>query len=562
MTQHYLSKFTFPKLQRVKSNQTLPLTSNELSDWIADLPMLDNKVLTSEISTYLGKINSLEIKDDERFELLELLRPIVERIIAEMIRDTRGHEVEISPENSARQHNAGIILRTMAVGYQRLLVDVAAPSWFGASKKDKALLVERVLFYSGEQLRLAYMLCAFEDEAVWQALNISYHYAIIEKIDKKIIKDSFAYPSGKGSLDLVYKRIVLLAMVVPYGLRDAEVDQIYNGLSVVVELLEIAPIMEQTDDVMHMIDLKQSYPPSLQTTLASKGSYYRIGNGDLHRKLTHYLLTGERPKEAHEKGLSIAVLTHLCHHLEPIKRRVTSRVSRGDQHINAVVGLENIHLLFEQINKVEIEEETIVREEIEKGELTFSKSDAPPTQAVAEQQVQIDEPIEVPIYQFYLQDESETGARLRCREVQGAGLYLGRFLLLKSIVTEEWILANIRWIRLKNEQEFLLGVELLCSEIESIEIKAIGKNAETVKVLLLKNEGQNSLLLPKAQYQQGDTIVCLGQEQETMLILNQPIWENNGTAQFYYSEKPNVDPDPDPEQSPESKSATDLRDIT
>ncbi len=559
MKPHYLSRFTFPKLYPITSEQTIPLTSETLSDWITTLPMLDNKLLASTISDYVTEINTLVLKGDDRLELLELLRPVVERIMAEMVRESRGRYVEITTENSARQHNAGTILRNMAIGYQRLLVDAATPSWFGASKKDKTLLVGRVLFYASEQLRLAYMLCAFEDKAAWEALNISYHYAVVEQIDKNPLKDPLAYRNGKGSLDLIYKRIILLAMVLPYSLRGAEVDQIYTGLSEVVSALEIAAITEPTDDVMHMVNLKQSSPPSLQTTLVSKGSYYRIGNGDLHQKLSRYLSTGERPEAAQEKGLSDRILKHLCHHLEPIKRRTQSRVTRGSNRINAVIGLEHIHNFLGQMTVIEVAEEVLVQEEIKKEGLVFSRHDLPPKQIAVEKVIAM--PIEVPTYQFELENESEKGAQLSCRDLRGEGLYLGCFILLESMVSDIWMLANIRWIRLKNEQEAIFGVELLSSEVEVVEIRLPEKETKAKasilpKILLLKTPAQaDTLLLAKIQHQKGQRLILYRQGNEESIVLEEQTWESGGSVQFSYSIQP-----PEPDLEADNEIEVDLRD--
>ncbi len=533
MTQHYLSEFSFPKLQSAESIKNIPLTSKALAIWIEKLPVFNSKTLASSIADYLIQINSLDLHEGERFELLELLRPTVAYLTTTMIRQGRGRSVETTHQNRARQYSASTILRNMALGYQRLLVYAVQSSWLGPSKKDRALLVERILFYSAEQLRLSYMLCAFEHKDVWQAINISYHYAVIEALEKKKIKDPLAYQSGKGALDLVYKRAVVLAMVSPYSLRDAEIDQIHHGLAEVVAELKIEPLAGNNTKLMHIIDLKVPYPPRVQAQATINDSHYRIDNEGLYLRLKDWLRAEEKLKDTQAGVLPEYLLQHLCHQLKPIKHRLRPRISGGKKEINTIIGLEYIYQFLAQVEAVDTPSLNHIEEAVH-----FTEIDQP----VRREAKRKESLMEIPKYRFHIEDESEFGVQLSYRDIQTTGLHVGQFMLLESIAIGGWLLADIRWLRLKNEQQLLLGLQLIGSAIEQVEVRKIDVSEDRVTVVpltvfLLKNMTQNdTLLLPKRQYEKGEHVLLMRQGIEITVVLHERGWENRTLDQFSYSE--------------------------
>lgn len=531
MTQHYLSEFKFPKLQPAESIQNIPLTSKSLATWIEKLPVFNSKTLASNISDYLIQINSLDLHEGERFELLELLRPTVAYLTTTIIRQGRGRSVETTHQNRARQYSASTILRNMALGYQRLLVYAVQSSWLGPSKKDRALLVERILFYSAEQLRLSYMLCAFEHKDVWQAINIGYHYAVIEGLEKNKIKDPLAYQSGKGALDLVYKRAMVLAMVSPYSLRDAEIEQIHYGLTEVVAELKIGPMTGDSTKLIHMIDLKESAAPHIQTQSTVSKSHYRIDNVALCVRLEDWLRAEEKLQDTEAGALPAYLLQHLCYQLKPIKHRFLARISGGQREINAIIGLEHIYQLIAQVEAAITPNLNPVKENAQM--VHFTEIDQP----VRREAKRKESLKEIPKYQFHLENESEFGVQLSCRDIQATGLHVGQFILLESIATGGRLLADVRWLRLKNEQQLLLGLQLIGSAIEQVEVRKNDVSEERATVFLLKNMTQNNtLLLPKRQYKKGEHVLLMRQGVETTVVLHERGWENRILDQFSYSE--------------------------
>lgn len=539
MTQHYLSEFVFPRLQlqSAQLDSNLPMTSNALAIWIEQLPVFNSRTVASSISDYLIQINSLNLDEGERFEILELLRPTVAYLITTMLRQGRGREVETTHDNRARQYAASVILRNMALGYQRLLVYATQSSWLGSSNKARALLVERILFYSSEQLRLSYMMCAFEHKDVWQALNISYHYAVTEQIAERKVKDPLAFHSGKGRLDLIYKRAVVLAMASPYNLRDAEIEQIHEGLAETAAILKIQQLTKPNSKMAHVVDLSASFPPHLQAEVNAKNNAcYWINSKDLYLRLNDWLHAEKKIKGEKITGLPRYLLQHLCRHLKPVKHRAQKRILTERVHINVVIGFNHIYQL---VTQADVEATLDTQKEEKKDSVRFTQVDRPRKDELKSR----DELIEIPKYRFNVENESKTGAELSYRDAQTSKLHVGQSILLESVDSDRWLLADVCWMRLKSELELRLGVQLIGTDLEGVEVSEVmdpesaSAAVGSQQVIALKSMAHtDTLLLPGAKYEKGDRVLLTWGESETTVVLNERIWENRTLTQFSYSE--------------------------
>ena len=144
-------------------------------------------------------------------------------------------------------------------------------------------------------------------------------------------------------------------------------------------------------------------------------------------------------------------------------------------------------------------------------------------------------------YAFYIEDESEMGVKLSCRHVQDADLYVGQFMLFESVHSGDWVLGSICWLRLKNEDQLLLGLRLLGNDVTSYgwleeeEEEAENNNTETVLTLGHAQYG-NTILLSKREHKIGDTLALKQKRKHLDIALYEKIWGNNLFEQFSYCE--------------------------
>jgi|GEM_PF-2241672 len=341
--------YQLPGLLGTNKVKGIPLTLKQLDNWLSGLPLINVTQLSSQIPQYIHKINRLPISDAQRFLILERLRPTVDYLYDSIIKQIRGRNLYLSLEYRELQSLTRELIMGMAIGYQRLLFNKAKHKPYFFSRSHYRLLAERAMYYLGEQIRVSYMLSMAIPKNIWKDLNESYAFIIHFRLNKGVIIDQIAYPqNNKGSIENLYHRILLLAMISPYSLRHAELDQVYFGLESCLNDIKLTRKIQEHSHG-HIIRIKSDLGPMYVDEIRPSEQTLIIDNSKLLNKLKIWLESDVAPKSAENNGMSTTLLKHLIANLDVVKHRARERLDNNGEHVDVIIGLQNIHIFLQHV---------------------------------------------------------------------------------------------------------------------------------------------------------------------------------------------------------------------
>ncbi|NOQ93528.1 MAG: hypothetical protein GQ547_02705 [Methylophaga sp.] len=539
--------YQLPKLER-KASSNVPLTPDNLERWLSDLPILNIKQLSYQLPKYIQELNRIKVSDKHRFNMLEQLRPTVAYIYDALIKRFRGANLSLSSESQEIQWLLNVVISEMAIGYQRLLFNLAKKDSTWLSRKKYTLLAQRAAYYLGERICLSYLLSTVVPDRVWLELNATYSYAQKSNLNTINIKDKFAYFGSKsGSIDCIYKRILLLTLVSPYSLRSAELEQIYYGLLPWLNCIKLIHVTKQLTNV-YVLDFKQDYGPEHQGTIFEGGDKYSIECTELVNKLNTWLDSGDAPASVNHKGMSKKLLTEITSRLGGIKKRVDERFYGRAGQVDVVVGLQDIDVflghvksLVDEANDLPIIDDyydvSIVSEQEELTDEWGELSSFLPETTLEDKQevVPVVESAHHGIRQhvFDIENESKRGACLSCNYINGSGLYLGELMFMRGFDPEIWTLGIIRWMLVQNKK-LKIGLYLFSAQVEQVVVShnSSAGDIDINALLLGESEHGDTVLLPSAEFKVGDELQLDHRGNKADIILGDVVWQSEGFAQF------------------------------
>lgn len=529
----------------------LPNSLESLALWLAERPMLNIDQLLHEIPAYIQEMNQVNLPDKARFKMLEALRPIVAHVHREIIKRFRKEKgVNLSLEFQEMEWLVNVLLREMALGYQRLLFNKGAKKARFYNRSHYAILAERVLYYLSERIAFVYMLHSVVPDSIWHDLNSTYYFSRNNKIDSLLISDDFVFSNDKKySIEILYKRVLLLTILAPYSLRSAEIEQVYLGVLSLINRIELTADLASYEEG-YVINWMTERGPSYSCEINEQIDSYYIDTKDFVKELKTWLMTQHAPDSDIDEGISKKLLREMVSKLNGSLKRLDERIPADGQQVEVIIGLQHIEAFLGHVEALKNDAETPIQE-IKSGEFTinhhwnekstkgdwdsfsFSPLDGPkPDQIKAKVDKKVEKPIKEPHYHFQIEDESSAGVCLRCDSEQSRDLVLGELLFILGQELGTWTLGIVRWIKVVNKN-VNLGVYFLGGEIDFVNVSLSTDSNKSMKALWLQ-EGQTgaTLLLPTTKFLQGDVINTHRQGVDLTLILHEIVWENEVFSQF------------------------------
>jgi len=530
--------YQLPKLVE-QADLDIPLTPKELEVWLANFPSLNLQLLTNHIPKYIQDLNRVTLSDKRRLEMLEILRPMVMHIYQALAKKLRGMNLTLSDEFQETQWVASIMMAEMAIGYQRLLFNLAIrnPSLF--DRGQYVLLAQRAVYYLGEKICLSYLLSLSVPERVWRDINATYAYTCKLKLNAKKVNDDVAYfESNRGTIDDVFKRVLLLTIISPYALRSAELEQVYYGLSPWFNEIKLVKLTESEGD-HYTINLEQDMGPEFQNSVSAIEDEYHIDCTKILENLRLWLETGSAPRSASSKGMSKKLLIELITKLDGSSRcRLKERIVTKGDRVEVIIGVDGIELFLSKLGESSSDESDSAWMNDESRNENDNLLHFYTPEDVSKQKMDSVSTIEnknsaEQHHAFDIKNESEQGVCLSCSHLHGAGLYIGELMLIRGFEPEIWTLGIVRWMTLLNKR-VEVGLYLLSTCVEQVVIRQQGVETDaTVNALWLVNsESGDTLLLPSAEFETGDKLQVNHNNEMLDITLSESVWSSEGFSQF------------------------------
>jgi len=509
----------------------IPLTPKALEVWLANFPSLNLQLLTNHIPKYIQDLNRVKLSDKRRLEMLEMLRPMVMHIYQALAKKLRGMNLTLSHEFQETQWVASIMMAEMAIGYQRLLFNLAIRNPGLFDRGQYVLLAQRSLYYLGEKICLSYLISLSVPERVWKDINATYAYTCKLKLNTKKVNDDFAYfESNRGTIDDVFKRVLLLTIISPYALRSAELEQIYYGLSPWFNGIKLVKLIESEGD-HYTINLEQNLGPKFQNSVSTIEDEYYIDCTEIIEKLKLWLETGNAPRSASSKGMSKKLLIELITKLDGSSRcRSKERIVTKGDRVEVIIGVDGIELFLGKLGEFSGDESRNKNDDL----LHFyTPEDISGQKVDSVSNIENRKKSGDKRHAFYIQNESEQGVCLSCSHLHGAGLYIGELMLIRGFEPEIWTLGIVRWMTLLNKR-VKVGLYLLSTSVEQVVIRPqrLETNATVNALWLVNNESGDTLLLPSAEFETGDKLQVNHNDKMLDITLSESVWSSEGFSQF------------------------------
>lgn len=543
--------YQLPEVLDTKMAEGIPLTLKQLDLWFSGLPLLNVRQLSSQIPQYIYKINRLPIADTQRFLMLERLRPTVDYLYDSTIKKINGRNLYLSKEYRESEYLIRELLMGMAIGYQRLLFNIAKQKPYFFTRGRYRLLAQRTMYYLGEQIRASYMLSAAVPKELWKDFNASYAYAVYFRLNKGKITDKFAYhQNNKGSIVNLYHRILLLAMVSPYSLRNGELDQVYFGLEPWVNDIKLTRIIKEHSSG-YVIEMQSDIGPSYVDEIKQGKKSLIIDSSKLLTKLQKWLESGITPKLADSKAMSTKLLKHLISNLDVVKRRVRVRSECDGEQVEVIIGLQDIHVFLEHVRAIINDDNVTLLPEVNRGvspEVNndlgrhiesswdahqFYESSVSSSKVQNRSQERIKPSVRR--HDFSIVNESETSVCLSCNSLHGNGLSIGELMIIRRDNSVGWRLGVVLWMSL-TDKELKVGLYLLSTKVDWITVEKMATNDDvSIDALWLAGEEQgDTLLLTRAEFKTGDYIELNHHGERLLVTLSDAVWHSEGFAQFKF----------------------------
>jgi len=529
----------------------LPDKAESLEDWLAERPMLDVEQLLYQIPSYIQEMNQVDLTDKVRFEMLEMLRPITAHICREIIKRIRkGKGLSLSLEFQEMEWLINVLLQEISLGYQRLLFNKTIKNPRFYNRSDYALLAERAMYYLGERIIFVYMLHSVVPHSIWHDLNSSYRFARKAHLNAIQISDGFALKqSMKCTIDIIYKRILLLTILSPQSLRSAEIEQVYFGLLPLIDTIKLTTDFSSSNE-QHIINWESNLGPHYSDAINHNADNWFIDTAEFINELTKCLNTEQVAVLDVDVGISKKLLKKIISKLDGSMKRTDKRIRADGQRVEVIIGLQNIDVFLgnaealknntdSPIQKKESDEGTInhhLHEQATQGDSDTSFYNAIDTAKPGVDQEEVvkkaNEPVGEKHYYLKIENESAAGVCLTCDTSQAEGLGIGELLLILGRGVDIWKLGIVCWIKTENKKVDL-GVYFLGGELDCINV-SLATDSKNIRKAHWLQKGQSgaTVLLETTAFRPGDVINTQRRGIDLTLILHEIIWENEVFSQF------------------------------
>ena len=517
-------------LPLLSSNRPKPyLKPKKFRQWLMGLPAGNPHKSSKIILQQLQILNQSRYPYSERSQLLDALRAIVRQLLLSLKQPLQQAQVPLSEENKLTAQLIQNLLCEMAHGYKLITSDLMEKN--SHKENDKLLLRESIYLsiqYLARSVVESYLVYSSPQYDVWRELHQLYRYAEYEDIQNEAVDDpypDYALPV-QYTIDLVYKRIVLLSLSAPYHLMQNEAEDIYYLVSAWTSVCEVSELEKKHISDQYGVDFATDMSPRyIPYNLEWEPVDGRIIDltqvkARLNNHTTKILRTNidsddfideDTPTSLKERQQR-DMLLRLTDAWNSSPTRGTHREDRGAK-LRMALGLNACH--FYSSNKAiftpEMDELRLVSSNENKQATVFAN-----IYREALHKDRLHEKSSYPISPWQQHNISHTGIAISCDDsCNNMNIKVGEVVsyLFESKTGLHWKIGIIRWIHINKENNIDMGVMNLSHSAVPIAVKAvdgIGKGTDYFRSLLVPKQVSisqlRSVIVPAMLYDIGSVL--------------------------------------------------------
>ncbi len=437
--------------------------ARSLRDWIAHLPLANPGATARLLINALRETNQLRIEPAQRLEALEMLRPQVAQIVANLNKQVAGDSFPLPPQKQQLGQLAQDFELELAMGYGAAVYDFCAPA--GAvpflRARSVALALARAVQHRGAVLYTAYLRYLAPPAGAWRNLHDLFRFAVAVRLDDKPVPDPLQ-EDAQTSVRLAYQHALLFALCNPYRFSQRENSETYELTRVFAAHCELREGRAPAGAIAVRTDSDQSpgYLPE-EREAPGEGLWALEING-LLRFLEGQLAMlppGVEKTQFRLRGgpvvhTDVAFVERLMRGWDNAAERGEARLAAGHT-LDTLIGLVDVHFALAGNQDFE----TFLRKT--RGTALLSEHDRAAWPASPGATA-----LRVRHHVAKVLDQSLRGYRLLWEKGEGIRLKVGELVGLAPPAEDEdepqdWMIGTIRWMRVDANGALDVGIELL-----------------------------------------------------------------------------------------------------
>lgn len=562
---------TIPE-QKIASLSFCESSPRGIRDWVNTLPMANIGEVSRQLYHAIIEINQLFTAPQTRLQLLELVRPRIDFVCAELSRHYLGLAIAL-PEKQRKIANLSQALQLhLSGGYKTCILEFLDNGGVDKHRKSIATACHRALSCLGATIVRAHQLYCPSPARSWLESHRLFRFAQRNRLTDVVVDDETLIHRSSSTVADAYKRILLLGCARPNQLRQNELLQVYELFESWTDLAQCGP--ELTDDALFIVNMERDTPPVYRSLVQQEHSHDSFGfdTTELSARITRHLhgragygQAGDEPGIPLPTPVSDTLLTHLSQALGILTKRNFNRiVSEG--RLDVCVGLTATHFFVagqknfnqfvsgnESAGMADGEDNQFLSASRRRNDVWAGAHDASPGDevlrsadspitfrgsggSVDDDQKQKNRPR---AYSTILLNTSPGGYCVSWETDVPPSLQAGEVLGVREQPTHPWSIALVRWIRQVKNQGTQVGIELIAPSASPCGVRLIqkvGNSSEYLRGLLLPEisavNQAATLVTPRLPFQPGSRISLLHDGRDDQGQLSRRVSATGSVSQF------------------------------
>ena len=523
-------------------------TVRSMNEWVSSLSLMQLGDTSESVMKAIYEISALRCSETLRFDLIQVLHPTIENVLASL----EKHFLNQGLFHSDRNEQIIDLTTRMRIYFANIYVEIVHRSHQQLSNQKfslfkmgekKNLKTARTLstYYAMKQLGLLLvqqqMLYSSALANQWHSTHQLYDMAIKNEEYLINVNQLQGTHHNLNNIQQAYAQVLLLDIFNTHQIRPSEIQALYVCSDDWAKMIQVLP--RETTLSRYIVDTAKDHPPV----------YNRKQHQSFHANLfistqallEHVNITIQKDDEylsEHEQAnLSAALKFHVQNVLGTNIERQHERYEYSAQ-LQICFSLATAHFY---LSKAKNFDETLALKSSYgfQSESAVQSSIANNNDANAVKTHRSLDREARQVYQTQVLDISINGYRIRWSDEAPKSLRTGEFILVNENMQNQWKGAIVRWIKQSINKTYELGLEILAQDIFpcAVKVSADRSNINYHPCLLLQTQQldqvSTSILLPNLPFFKEQQAVYLRlDDQEIKLYLVKTLLITQSIVQF------------------------------
>lgn len=423
----------------------------------------------------LGLLNRQAVGADARLKLMETYRPTILKVVDELASHYCNQPLPLSENAMMAAATAKNLLTELAYGYKVGILGQSSRIFALGGSKTLALLVQRAIDALDRLLQVSYYTYVNAPEAVWSEIHRLYLHAAQLGLHEIEIEDC----GEKSSINLTYKRVLLLALANPHHLTSVDVDRVRDYLTRYAQLAQLHPLGTPENPAgVFLVRLKSDQAPiplSKHRGEADMRTDILLITVELARQVSADLkqlesgTAGAAPGMTGSTNQSRDLLNYLIKNWALAPKRTFSRLPKNES-TNLCAGLQAIHYFLN--GEADF---AAIRQQSEDADVSLNFTESPIDSSA------------IHLFssaRWLVVNESAGGMALSKFPGVPSELGVGDLLGMRSDRGGQWSLGVVRWANSEESGDLEIGAQMLAPTAKAIAVRP-ENTKDYAKALLL-----------------------------------------------------------------------------